>query len=80
MTQPQVQLADYCQYLPDGSRRPCYAPAGFVIVRPSGETLRFSCAEHREAWATRIRGRYLVLEKEEWVARGQGYRGPALGG
>ena len=47
---------------------------------PSGETLDFSCAEHREAWATRIRGRYVVLEGDEWVGRGRGYRGPMLGG
>jgi hypothetical protein len=51
---------------------------GSVVA--SGETLRFSCAEHREAWAGRIRGRYLVLERDEWEARGAGYRGPMLGG
>jgi len=49
-------------------------------VRPSGETLGFSCGEHREAWAARIRGRYLVLQRDEWEARGAGYRGPMLGG
>jgi len=63
-----------------GSRRPCYAPASLVLVRPSGETLGFSCGEHREAWAARIRGRYLVLQRDEWEARGAGYRGPMLGG
>ncbi len=73
-------LADYCEYLPDGSRRPCYAPATLVLVRPGGQTIRFSCAEHREAWATRIQGRYLVLERAEWEARGSGYRGVELGG
>jgi hypothetical protein len=73
-------LAGYCELLPDGSRRSCYAPAPLVLVRPDGETLRFSCAEHREAWATRIQGRYLVLERDEWEARGAGYRGPMLGG
>ncbi len=55
-------------------------PAALVLVRPTGETLTFTCAEHREAWATRIRGPYLVLELAEWVARGRGYRGPMLGG
>lgn len=44
MTEAQRSLADYCLYLPDGSRQPCYAPAGFVLVRPGGNTLRFSCA------------------------------------
>jgi hypothetical protein len=62
------------------SRQPCYPQASLVLVRPSGETLDFSCAEHREAWATRIRGRYVVLEGDEWVGRGRGYRGPMLGG
>jgi hypothetical protein len=74
------QLADYCEWLPDGSRRPCYAPAALVLVRPDGETLRFSCAEHRDAWAARIRGPYLVLGRDEWEARGAGYRGVMLGG
>jgi hypothetical protein len=41
----------------------------------SGETLRFSCADHLAAWATRIRGAYLLLERDEWEARGAGYRG-----
>jgi len=41
-------------------------------VRPSGETLRFTCAEHAPGWASRIRGRYLVLERDEWEAQGQG--------
>ena len=74
------QLADYCLYWPVGARRPCYGPASLVLVRPNGETLDFSCAEHRDAWATRIRGAYLVLERAEWEARGAGYRGPMLGG
>ncbi len=76
----QSELADYCEYLPDGSRQPCYAPAGFVLVRPSGDTLRFSCREHLAAWATRIQGRYLMLERGEWEVRGGGYRGGMLGG
>jgi hypothetical protein len=79
-TDPQRSLADYCEWLPDGSRRPCYAPAGLVLVRANGETLGFSCAEHRDAWAARIRGVYLVLERDEWEARGCGYRGAMLGG
>jgi len=27
MTQCHAELADYCEYLPDGSRQPCYALA-----------------------------------------------------
>jgi len=73
----QQTLADFCRYLPNGSRQPCYAPAGLVLVRPSGETLRFTCAEHAPAWARRIQGRYLVLERDEWEARGGGCRGAA---
>ena len=76
---PQRTLADFCEYLPDGSRQPCYAPAAIVLVRPSGQTLRFTCADHLPAWATRIRVRYLVLERDEWEARGAGYRGTMLG-
>jgi hypothetical protein len=80
MTEAQRTLVDYCQYLPDGSRQRCYAQAWLVLVRPNGETLGFSCAEHLPAWATRIHGRYVVLEWDEWEARGRGYRGPMLGG
>jgi hypothetical protein len=76
----QPELADHCEWLPDGSRRPCYAPASLVLVRPAGQTLRFTCREHLPAWASRIRGRYLVLERDEWEARGAGYRGRMLGG
>jgi hypothetical protein len=60
--------------------RPCYAPAGLVLVRPGGQTLGFSCAAHREAWAGQVHGGYMVLEREEWEARGAGYRGAMLGG
>jgi len=49
------------------------------LVRPNGETLRFTCAAHLPAWASRIRGRYLVLELKEWEARAWGYRGAMLG-
>ncbi len=35
-TDAQRSLTDYCEYLPDGSRRPCYAPAALVLVRPGG--------------------------------------------
>ena len=80
MTPPHRELPDYCEYLPDSNRQPCYAPASLVLVRPGGQTLRFSCAEHREAWASRIQGRYDVLERTEWEARGAGYRGTELGG
>jgi hypothetical protein len=51
-----------------------------VLVRPSGETLRFTCAEHAPTWASRILGKYVVLERDEWEARGAGYRGKMLGG
>ncbi len=76
-TDAQRSLADFCEWLPAGARRPCYVPATLVLVRPAagGDTLRFSCAEHREAWAARIHGKYVVLEWDEWVARGRGYRG-----
>ena len=79
-TGAQRSLAHFCEWWPLGERRPCYAPASLVLVRPNGETLRFTCAAHREGWATRIRGPYLVLERDEWEARGRGYRGPMLGG
>jgi hypothetical protein len=80
MADLQNELADYCEWWPLGEARPCYAPAGLVLVRPSGETLRFTCAEHLPAWATRIRGTYLVLERAEWEAQGAGYRSKMLGG
>jgi len=41
-TQPQRSLADYCEMFLEETRRPCYAQTGFVLVRPSGETLRFT--------------------------------------
>jgi hypothetical protein len=79
-THPQTTLADFCQWWPVGEARPCYAPAGLVLVRPSGETLRFTCAEHLPAWANQIQGKYRVFERDEWEARGAGYRGKMLGG
>jgi len=51
-----------------------------VVAELSASHLRFSCAEHRDAWAARIQWKYLVLERDEWVARGRGYRGTELGG
>ena len=74
------ELADYCEWLPDGSRQPCYAPASLVLVRPSGDTLRFTCGEHAPAWESQIHGKYVLLERDEWEVQGGGYRGPALGG
>lgn len=65
MNAPQRGLADYCECWPDGTHRPCYAPASLVLVRPGGETLRFACAEHAPAWANPIQGRYLVPERAE---------------
>jgi hypothetical protein len=32
MTEHRRELAGYCEWLPEGSRQPCYAPAGFVLV------------------------------------------------
>ena len=78
-TDPQRQLADLCEHYLEGPRRPCYAQAEFVLVRPSGQTLGFSCAEHLPAWAGQIQGRYLMLSRAEWEARGGGYRGWMLG-
>jgi hypothetical protein len=80
VTHQQRELADFCEWWPEGQPRPCYAPASLVLVRPSGETLGFTCAEHAPAWANRIQGRYDVLERDEWEARGRGYRGGMLGG
>jgi len=79
-TSTSITLADFCEWLPDGSRQPCYGPATFVLVRLSGDTLRFTCRAHRDVWASRVGGPYLVLTRDEWEARGAGYRGPALGG
>ena len=79
-TGAQRTLAAFCEWWPVGERHPCYAPATFVLVRPTGERLRFVCRAHRDAWASRIRGPYLVLERDEWEARGAGYRGAELGG
>jgi hypothetical protein len=79
-TEGQRSLADFCEWWPLGETRPCYAPATIVLVRPSGERLRLSCAAHREAWAGQIRGGYSVLDLSAWEARGRGYRGAALGG
>ena len=75
-----VQVAHFCEWRPEGERRPCYAPAGLVLVRPSGQTLASTCAAHAAAWAGQIHGAYRVLERAEWEALGAGYRGPQLGG
>lgn len=73
MTAPKRDLADYCEWLPEGTRRPCYAPASLVLVRSSGATLGFTYPEHAP-------GKYAVLERDEWEARGRGYRVTELGG
>jgi hypothetical protein len=52
VTEAQRELADYCEYLPDGSRRPCYAAATLVLVRLGGEMLWFSCAGARPTEAS----------------------------
>jgi len=79
-TETRRGLANRCEWWPLGECHPCYAPARFVLVRPTGETLRFVCRAHRDAWASRISGPYRVLERAEWEASGAGYRGVALGG
>jgi len=80
MTRAYDGLAAYCEWWPEAEEHPCYAPASVVLVRPSGETLRFSCIEHGPGWAARILGEYRVLDLAEWEARGAGYRGVHLGG
>ena len=80
LADPQRTLADFCQWWPEGERRPCYAQAGLVLVRPSGQTVGFTCPDHAPAWASQIQGPYRVLERDEWEARGAGYRGVELGG
>lgn len=67
------ELPDFCEWVPDSSRWPCYAPAALVLVRPGGETLRF-VPRHLSAWPSRIQGRYLMLERDEWEARRCGSR------
>ena len=80
MTAPRPQLAERCEWWPVGEPHPCCGPATFVLARPSGETLRFTCRAHRDALASRIRGPYLVLERAEWAAWGAGSREVELGG
>ncbi len=71
--------ADCCEFWLEETRRPCYEQTSFVLVRPSGETLGFSCAEQLPAWADLIRGKYLALGLAAWRAQGSGYRGWMLG-
>ena len=66
--------------VPEGRGSPATRRATLVLVRPGGDTLGFSCAEHRDAWAARIRGEYQVLKRDQWVAQGAGYRGVMMGG
>lgn len=79
MAESPRSLADYCLWWPLGGK-PCYALAELVLVRPGGQTLGFTCAAHRDAWAEQIHGAYRMLERAEWEARGAGYRGMMLGG
>ena len=79
-TGPQTTLADLCLHWPEGTHRPCYQPATLVLTRPSGQTVGFSCPDHREAWAGRIHGAYVVLGRAEWEQQGNGYRGVELCG
>ena len=49
-------LADFCEWQPDGSRRPCYAPASMVLV---GEVARATApggdrASHRDCEPYRL--------------------------
>jgi hypothetical protein len=80
MSEPRLDLAYYCERWPEGTAHPCYGRASFVLVRPNGETLRSTCAEHAAAWMGRVQGKYFVLERDEWEARRRGYRGRTLGG
>jgi len=59
----------------------CYGVARHVLQRPSGETLAFSPAicTYPE-WATKIRGPYIVVDRQTWLAKGVGFRGYRLGG
>jgi hypothetical protein len=63
-----------------GRCEPYVRRLGSCLVRPNGEALWFTCVDHKDAWASRIHGRYIVLERDEWEARGAGYRGRELGG
>jgi hypothetical protein len=74
-----LELADYCQWWPLGGA-PCYASAAFVLVRPSGETLGFSCAAHRDAWTGQVQNAHVVLDRAASEAKGRGYLGLMLGG
>jgi len=52
----------------------------FGIRKPDhGFGLRIR-GEHAPEWARQILGKYFVLERDEWEARGAGYRGAHLGG
>src|SRR5690242_6483562 len=66
MTAPQRDLPDHCEWWSEDTRRPCSAPVSLVLVRPGGQALRFTCAEHWPAWASRVQGWYRVLERAEW--------------
>ena len=56
-TPAQRELADYCEWLPDGERRPCYAGAAFVLIRPGGD--RVLERDRWEAAGGGYRGRML---------------------
>jgi hypothetical protein len=69
----------FCEWWPMGAT-PCYAPAEFVLVRPGGEMLRFTCALHAPAWAAQVKGLHHLLKRADWEALGSGYHGTHLGG
>ena len=77
---PPRDLAHYCEWPPERSRRPCYAPAAFVPIRPGGETLRFTMCGARARLGHPGSRPDVVLERDEGEARGGGYRGTMLGG
>jgi hypothetical protein len=49
-------------------------PGFGLLDRAHGKAYRGQ-RETWPAWAIRIQDRYLVLERDEWEARGRGYRG-----
>ena len=53
VTSPINDLADYCEYLPDGSRQPCYGQASFVLVRPRALWVEY---RDKRGWRVAVEG------------------------
>jgi hypothetical protein len=77
---PQRTLADFCEWWPEGERRPCYAQAGLVLVRPSGQTLAFRLRRAPAGLGQPHPGPVSRARARRVEAQGAGYRGAALGG